>query len=64
MGRGETKFVPHNERREMFFFLENKLRKWIENTNKVGNNINMQNKLDMLFQQSWVIGRPNLTMME
>ena len=34
------------------------------NTNKVGNNISMQNKLNMLFQPSQVIGRPNHSMME
>ena len=45
-----------------FCFWENKLRKM--NTNKAGNNISMQNKLDMLFQPSRVIGRPNHSIME
>ena len=38
--------------------------KQTRNTNKVGNNISMQNKLNMLFQPSQLIGRPNHSMME
>ena len=36
----------------------------IGNTNKVVNDKSMQNKIDMLFQPSLVIGRPNHLMME
>ena len=66
---GKTKFMPDNDKREMLFFFfffswENKLGKWTGNTNKAGNNISKQNKLDMLFQHSWEIGRPNHSMME
>ena len=45
-------------------FWENKFGNWTGNTNKVGNNISIQNKLDMLFQPSRVIERPNHSMME
>ena len=58
MGKGKTKFMPDNDKREMLFFVVSR------NTNKAGNNISMQNKLDMLFQPSRMIRRPNHSMME
>ena len=50
-------------KREIFFFFwENKL----GNANKEckKQEINLQNKLDMLFQLFWAIGGPNHTIME
>ena len=63
MDRGKTKFMPNNDKKETFFFvLENEL----ENANKEcrKQEINMQNKLDMLFQLFRAIGGPNHTIME
>ena len=50
--------MPDNDKREMLLFWGvrggggDKLGKLTGNTNKVGNNISMQNKLDMTFQPS------------
>ena len=54
--------MPDNDKREFFFFLEIN---W-ENANKEcrKQEINMQNKLDMLFQLLREIEGPNHTMME
>lgn len=55
--------MPNNDKKETFsFVLENEL----ENANKEcrKQEINMQNKLDMLFQLFWAIGGPNHTIME
>ena len=54
--------MPDNDKKGKYFFSENKL----ENANKEcwKQEINMQNKLDMLFQLFQVIGGPNHTIME
>ena len=53
--------MPNNDKKKTYF-LENEL----ENANKEcrKQEINMQNKLDMLFQLFQAIGGPNHTMME
>jgi len=59
MDRGKTKFMPNNDKKETFFFV-------LENANKEcrKQEINLQNKLDMLFQLFRAIGGPNHTIME
>ena len=67
VGRGKTKFMLDNYKRKMLsflLFLGKQTRKSTGNTNNARNNISMQNKLDVLFQPSQVIGRPNHSIME
>ena len=63
--RGITKFMPDNDKKGNTFFLSFWEINW-ENANKEYGKyeINMQNKLDMLFQLFRAIRGPNHMMME
>ena len=56
--------MPDNDKREMFCFVFWEINWGNENKKCRKQEINMQNKLDMLFQLFRAIGGPNHTMME